>query len=119
MLKKSDGFTLIEVMAALAVLTITAATTIPLLTQVYRERISVSQEREALAILQNRIELWTTSGKSSVPKNSVVHRSGTVYRMSWHLEDGKHTVKTCISWQGRNERRYEQCGYAKTPAVSP
>lgn len=118
MLKSCRGFSLIEVLAALAVFTIAATVAIPLLTQIYRERISVSQEREALAILQNHMQIGVLT-KSSTEKNSVIQHSGTIYKLTWHPHKAEGTVEACISWKGSNERRYQKCGYARTPAVSP
>lgn len=111
-MKKNEGFSLYEVMAAVAVFSIVMTATVPLLIIVYRERITIDEEQQALEMLHNEIETWLLSRSVTLPENKTLRTRSTVFHVMTE-KSSSNTARFCISWDGSNERRYEQCGYVK------
>jgi prepilin-type N-terminal cleavage/methylation domain-containing protein len=112
-LKNSKGFSLLEVIAALAVFSFVVAAIVPFIVRIYEERITIEEERLALEILHNEIEMWLLEYTHEPPEDDDISKHSTVFHMSTQSETSSEEVKFCISWNGSNERRYEKCGYAK------
>jgi prepilin-type N-terminal cleavage/methylation domain-containing protein len=109
-LKNSNGFSLIEVMTALTVFTVVAAAALPMLIHVYKERSAIAEERQALEILQNRVQLWLATG--NVPDDNqteTIRRSGTTYHFTSERDQRSGIITACINWTGSNERGYRKC----------
>ncbi|HET7579760.1 MAG TPA: type II secretion system protein [Bacillales bacterium] len=119
MLKNRKGFSLVEVMAALTVLTITAAVSLPLLIHVYQDREAVHEELRAANLLQNHLKRWIVEGTAGAQNHQVLRHGGTTYRLTWNAEPELKAEKICITWYSSKERRKQKCGYAKMPAASP
>lgn len=107
MLQNCDGFTFIEVMFALVILTVTIASTAPVLYVVLNERQTVSEQLIAYEVLHNSIEEFRAS-KGQASLASSFERNGTQYEQyTTYLNRDLHV---CIHWEGRNKRVYEECG---------
>lgn len=117
-MKNSKGFSLIEVMTALAMFMVVATATMPILTHVYKERLAISEERKALEILQNRMQMWLANGGTPDDSDSDFI-PGTSYHFRWDKDPQSDIVTACITWTGSNERGYEKCSYSKMIAGSP
>lgn len=116
-LRNSKGFSLFEVIAAMGVFTIAAATLFPLLIHVYEERASIREQRQALELLQNHIQIWIADTDTEIAEDEVVEK-GRSYRFSAKQTGSKNILKLCVSWKASNERGYEKCGYGKRPAAA-
>lgn len=108
-MRNSKGFSLIEVLAALAVMTIVVATVVPSLIHVYRERATIQEKRQALEMLHNRTQKWLANEGDAAIYDDTVKKGVVTYSFTVknHDSDGKLTL--CVSWTGSNERGYHKC----------
>lgn len=116
-MRNDNGFTLIEVLAALAILMMTTATAVPVLIQVYQERQAIREEQQAFEALSNHIQLVLLGEEA--PVDQTIERNGLSYEIIWHDANQESTAKACISWTGSHERRVERCGFVKIPLDLP
>lgn len=95
-------------MVALFILTITTLFLIPILNQVYVEKITVQQEKKGLYLLDQAITNWVYEEVSTLDRLEALN---TIYEVTYLLKSDK--LKACVTWNGKNNRYYERCGYAK------
>ncbi|HET7628470.1 MAG TPA: type II secretion system protein [Bacillales bacterium] len=115
-MKKGNGFSLVETMAALFVLTIVVAGTIPVVTKLYEERAAAHEKARALNLLENELHRWLLIGK--IKKHHDIKRGSVMYHVHSNGIDNGNALTVCIRWKASNERRYESCGSAKmNPAL--
>lgn len=109
MSQNCNGFTFVEVMFALVILTLTIASTAPILLIVLNERQTVSEQLTAYEVLHNSIEeIRVSKGQASLP--STFERNGTQYTQ--YTAYFRNHLHVCVQWKGRNKRIYEECGVA-------
>lgn len=107
MFRNENGFTFTEVMFALAILTVTAASTASVLIITLSERESVREQFVAYEILQNTFEeIWITN--IHPVNDKTIEKNGTIYRV--RPTTLREQIKICVQWNGSNGREYEECG---------
>ncbi|GGH79694.1 prepilin-type N-terminal cleavage/methylation domain-containing protein [Pullulanibacillus pueri] len=99
------GFTLLETLIALVVITVCSSFLIPIYMHTLQERQAIVQEEEALSVLNNALNHWI-SDPSKHP--SIVKQSGMSFHLNWDIrgDDGK----VCVMWQSQIKRGRELCG---------
>lgn len=109
-LKRSNGFSLIEVLTSLLLLGIVVTVLIPVLTRTYQERVSIEQERMAMYYLNEVILDWLED--TPIDKTSKIS-SDIDYQLKTFLTSEDKELKVCIQWKASNSRNYERCEQAK------
>jgi len=104
------GFTLLEVVYSILILSLFTTTFFPILTMVYDERITIREQQASLGILSDSIHGWLYENDEPPLYESVKH-NGTTYQL--HHVPLKEVTSFCISWDGKNNRSYERCEQAK------
>jgi len=107
MSKKYRGFTLIEVIAAIAILLSLSMVILPSFVRMEIERKNEMLKATAQQIMSEEI-LWHTN--PNVQEKEVV-RNGYTYTVDWQEESGH--AKVCIRWRDYLDRMVERCGYTK------
>lgn len=110
-MKNCKGFSLLEVIVALSILSIISTSSLSIIITVYKERIAIKESYHALELLQTQIQEWLFDA-GDVVQDKVVEVNGTVYVIDMEFQSDSKT-KFCVRWNGRNERVYERCEYAK------
>ncbi|WP_161568274.1 type II secretion system protein [Anaerobacillus alkaliphilus] len=110
-MNNSKGFSLIEVMTSLMILSLTSMAILPALNQVYEERMAILQEKQGINILEKMLTEWTYDGDFLYEEE--INDLETMYRVSYTFADSGPDLKVCVTWQGRNQRLYERCASAK------
>ncbi|MDN4525303.1 type II secretion system protein [Fictibacillus fluitans] len=101
MWKKCNGFSLLETLLALSVLSIVIGAAVPVLYRIYHERFTLQQQREALELLANKL-----SDENSFEDGTVTGETG---EFRWESREGA----PCIAFTGKNKRIYSECGVTK------
>lgn len=103
---KSNGFTLIEVMFAFSILTITILTTVPVLTKVQLENEMLKDERIALSILHDQ---WIAYiyGDSNVTEEEF----HVPFPIDITFVHENELVKACAEWENRQSEQENYCIY--------
>ncbi|WNF37795.1 competence type IV pilus minor pilin ComGE [Bacillaceae bacterium IKA-2] len=109
-MKNCKGFTLVEVMTSLLIVTVMISVLVPTLAIVYKERVSIRQEERALFHLERAITSWIY--QDELNDGLVVGHENTQYTLAF-MTIGNHELKACISWISENERQYERCASGK------
>ncbi|OIJ11305.1 hypothetical protein BKP37_15965 [Anaerobacillus alkalilacustris] len=104
------GFSLIEVMTSLMILSIMTIIILPTLATVYQERSSIQQEQRAIIILEKVITEWIYEGK--IVHEMQITEMNTIFTISSEAT-GKKELTACISWNAANNRSYERCESGK------
>jgi|GEM_PF-689915 len=107
MSKKYSGFTLIEVIAAIAIWLSLSMLVLPSFVRMEIERKNKMLKATAQQIMSEEI-FWHTD--SNVQTKEVV-RNGYMYTVDWQEESGH--AKVCIRWHDYLDRLVERCGYTK------
>jgi prepilin-type N-terminal cleavage/methylation domain-containing protein len=110
-LKNCKGFTLVEVITALMVLTIMTLVLLPSLAKIYQERGAIHQEHVALHLLDKAITSWIYDNNTLIEENVVIEQN-TTYTLTLLLNDDNY-IRACINWIGANQRVYERCESGK------
>lgn len=109
-MRKPNGYTLMEVVFSVLVLSIITATILPAFIKIYQERLTIREQHQAQTYLANIIQEWLFDQKSPEP-NDYITINGTAYRQNIHLSH--NALKVCLNWNGQNERTYTICDYGK------
>ncbi|MFK3937227.1 prepilin-type N-terminal cleavage/methylation domain-containing protein [Alkalihalobacillus sp. NPDC078783] len=102
---KRNGFTLIEVMISLVLLSIVTIFILPVLIKVYQERVVITQQEEAIYLLEELALAFTHGDSPASFSHSLYHLEQNV------VVDG--STQFCLKWEGANSRYYESCLYTK------
>ncbi|WP_420796757.1 type II secretion system protein [Alkalihalophilus marmarensis] len=104
MIENSSGFTLMEVILALSLLSVCTLAILPAYLVIYNERLTLQQENLAGEQLRESIQNYLT-GEEQPPAplwlNVVETRSAS----------GEYEV--CADYTGANKRKYHMCLYAR------
>lgn len=103
---RNKGFTLIEVITAMMVISILTLFILPMLVQVYMERASIQEEQKVNILLKDAVQQWLHENK--VPQ---VEEDSTYELETFEVE--KNQIKVCFSWKAKNNRSYIRCNYGK------
>lgn len=109
-LKSDDGFTLVEVITAMMIMSVITFTIVPLLVQVYKERVSIQESQKATFILTDLVQQWLH--ENITPHDNVILQDYPTITVdsSW-VETNQ--LKVCLHWTSKNERNYSRCKYGK------
>ncbi|WP_054635426.1 type II secretion system protein [Thalassobacillus sp. C254] len=108
--KNTNGFTLIEVVGALSIITVIAAVLVPVYTLVQTERQVIAQERAALSILEE--EMYFIDEAASTFDHEKTRWLGD-NEFFIETKEGKDWNEICISWLNVKQRPGEHCAYFK------
>lgn len=109
-LNNCRGFTLIEVITSLLILTVITVFLLPTIATVYKERVSIRQEERALLHLDRAITSWIY--EDQFKDGQKVEHENTTYTLAF-MTTSNQELKACISWVAQNERQYERCANGK------
>ncbi|MBM7097317.1 type II secretion system protein [Bacillus sp. H-16] len=105
-MKKCSGFTLVEIVISLFLISLIAGTMLPVYIQIKEERVWLEQERFVHGKLTDLILAYYYD-EPELPDS--VERNGTVFFVrAKHLE--KSELEVCIHWQYKTKTR-EKCLY--------
>ncbi|MGO4887139.1 prepilin-type N-terminal cleavage/methylation domain-containing protein [Anaerobacillus sp. MEB173] len=110
-MRNCNGFTLIEVIASLSIVTVLMASCLPLFITVNNERVAIRENFYAFDLLYVSIQDWLIEERVHLYTQQV-ERNGTLYRITVQSEEMNNAF-ICIKWLGSNDRQYERCEYAK------
>lgn len=102
---KCNGFTLIEVMISLVLLSILATFILPVLIKIHQERVVIKQQEEALYLIEDYALSFTHGHAPASFSHSLYQFKQEV------IADG--STQFCLMWEGANLRDYESCLYTK------
>ncbi|WP_209123047.1 type II secretion system protein [Alkalihalobacillus sp. BA299] len=108
-MKRDRGFSLLEVITSVFIVSIMSASLFPAMIKIYTEREAIREFRIANNNITEAIQVWLF--EHTLPSGNFAERN-TIYQWSiLTLNDGQ--VKFCLTWSSKNGRDYEQCGHAK------
>lgn len=109
MLRNYKGFTFVEIMFALVIITVTVASTAPVLFVILNERQTLAEQLTAYEILHNTFAETKALHLQTIPEKTIAKNDTeyTLYSQTSDLE-----MRICVQWNGRNGRTYEECGVA-------
>lgn len=103
-IENSSGFTLMEVILALSLLSVCTLAILPASVVVYNERLTLQQENLAGEQLRESIQNYLTGVETpTAPLWMTVEETRST--------SGEYEV--CVAYTGANKRRYHRCLYAK------
>ncbi|WP_411810034.1 type II secretion system protein [Alkalihalophilus marmarensis] len=103
-MENSSGFTLMEVILALSLLSVCTLAILPASLVVYNERLTLQQENLAGEQLRKSIQNYLTGVEPpTAPLWLTVEETRST--------SGEYEV--CVAYTGANKRRYHRCLYAK------
>ncbi|MGC4376546.1 type II secretion system protein [Fictibacillus sp. Mic-4] len=108
MLKDGKGYLLLETILALSILGIVTASTVPMLYTLYKERFTIKQNSEAIDLLHNSLNDYMLY--STLP-DPIVKGTTATFTIRYLPNGGE--PKICVSFNGKNSRKYERCGSVK------
>lgn len=109
MLKNNKGFTLLECLVSLLVLSIGIQFLLPALVKCRAEMQVVTEQETALELLHNALVLWEQT-ETLPPTSSDVE--GIHYIYDW--QSRAPTIGTlCIKWSYPSSRHHSECGEMK------
>ena len=104
-MKNSDGFSLVEVIISLMILSMTIAVIIPALNMVFTERKTIREERVAEEMI-HRIYMEFFYEGVRYREEKIIFEN-TEYNLK--IRDEARFTYLCVSWEGVNRREYERC----------
>jgi hypothetical protein len=110
MLRSSNGYFLVDALVGLSVFIFVLSSMAPVLYKVYQEKQAITQERFAIEVLHNHLQMWL-DGELLDEEETVINNGNTSYHLGV-IQYGT-SVKLCVSWKSANRRLYEMCGNAK------
>lgn len=109
MLKKCNGFSVIEVLGSFAIFLVLVSSVLPIMMKLYQERAAVDYKREALLLLHNEKESFLYDHIYSGNKEITTHRR----RYEVTLQNEGELAQICVSWEAPWGKNGKVCGYAK------
>ncbi|MGM9987114.1 MAG: competence type IV pilus minor pilin ComGE [Bacillaceae bacterium] len=104
----NKGFTLIEIVVSLAILSVLCITILPVYSLQLKQRANMNEERTAMALLNDEVRLFYVDGKA---ENKIVTKDNRSYEIKWSLQD--YYYKVSIYWKNAQNRDREEALYAK------
>ncbi|MGY4690273.1 hypothetical protein [Salibacterium sp. K-3] len=102
MIKDDHGFTLMEAVTALALLSSFCLVFLPLYHQSMKEQKSVNEERTALFLLEKEaLQLLDHSSGNITGKKEGIYE--------WSSQPQQSGTNLCLQWEGENDRPYKKC----------
>ncbi len=109
MLRNCRGFSILEVIGALAIFLVVIMVMLPILIKTYEERSILDYKREALVLLHNETESYLYDQSDTVTKEIVTGRRTFLFTI-----DGESSFeKLCVHWEVPWNKKGKVCGYAK------
>jgi competence protein ComGE len=105
MLRKNDGFFLVELLLSFATWLIALGILLPLVIQVTNQSIQLELEKTATHILYDELEKRKIVG--NVVNNKTVNRNGVTYEVEWRTTEAK--LEVCIVFQNAKHSNCEKC----------
>ncbi|ADU29942.1 type II secretion system protein [Evansella cellulosilytica] len=103
-MRNGKGYTLVEVMVALTIFSLTAISLIPAIITVQEERKAIRQERVAEHLLQETYYDYFILGEE-LPQ--FLELQGITFEL--FLNQQPQDERLCLQWVGGNGRSYERC----------
>lgn len=110
MLRNCKGFSLIEVLASLAIWLLLCMTLVPSLLQVIKDR----QDNDMLLFASRKLNeaiQGYVNDSNSMDTGPYVYKDNFLY-LSWEETEG-NSVKACIRWENYKKIQKERCGFAR------
>ncbi|WP_431798852.1 type II secretion system protein [Halobacillus andaensis] len=101
----SKGLTLIEVICSFSVLMVASLLIVPLLTDIRSDQKALSEKRNAVSTLQNKLHEYTDSPIAARIENNI---DG----IKFTFEVQQDYIEGCASWEDRNNKTERLCLYA-------
>lgn len=100
MLKRNDGYTLMDALTGLTILTILSMSILPIYTYLYEERIHITHRTEILSILD---EVWSDLVLYDVLPPQQLENGMNIYLIHQYQE------KICVSSKVKDQREVNVC----------
>src|SRR5690625_3155932 len=97
LIKNCDGFTLVEVLFAFTFFIFICATILPIVTHLYKERVTLNEKRNVLYTLEEEVQSYAVGLRMTSSENVV------------YTSVNENVTKLCLKWLGTNGREYEHC----------
>ena len=108
LMRSEHGFTLLETLTAVLVITVCLSFIVPAYIKIIQERESLKQEEEALSVLNQSLYHWIQNEKD---QPSIISQSGVQFHLVWQLLGEGH-IQICLDWSPPNKRSQRLCGEA-------
>ncbi|SFP22469.1 prepilin-type N-terminal cleavage/methylation domain-containing protein [Salibacterium halotolerans] len=102
MKKDEQGFTLMEAVTALALLSLFSLVFLPLYHRSMEEQKTVDEERTALYLLEKE-------ALTSIHHQPGIESGDREGIYEWSRQSKHSGTNICLQWEGENERSYEKC----------
>ncbi|WP_369293396.1 type II secretion system protein [Alkalihalophilus pseudofirmus] len=103
-IENSSGFTLMEVILALSLLSVCTLAILPASLVVYNERLTLQQENLAGEQLRESIQNYLTGVETP---------TAPLWMTVEEMRSTSGEYEVCVAYTGANKRRYHRCLYAK------
>lgn len=110
MLKRGDGFSLLEAMMAMALFLAVVLALIPEWTKLSRQKERLDRTQTALNLLDD--EMQAVLYDRHVQAEKMIELDGRRYQFRWERTGESGLVKACIRFNEHN-KVYERCSYGK------
>ncbi|WP_158211631.1 prepilin-type N-terminal cleavage/methylation domain-containing protein [Alkalihalobacterium alkalinitrilicum] len=108
-MKRDKGFSMLEVIISIFILSVMMASLYPALIKIYEERATIRQESIANNAIYEGLQLWLFENQLPVLE---FRKEDTLFLWSVS-QSNEREIRVCLTWSGRNGRDYKKCGYAK------
>src|SRR5690625_3608955 len=92
-----EGFTLVEVVFAFSFFILISATVLPIVTYIYKERVTLEEKRDVLFTLEEEVRSFIVGNDNEGTENVT------------RTEINENVMQFCLQWLGSNGREYEHC----------
>lgn len=108
-MKKYNGFSLIEVLAAFSIVMVLVLTMLPIITLLQQEEKILSDRRHISNVLHDELQslIWDLPDKLPSPVSKTVRSHDVTFDFSRK----KSFIEACGSWKNLQERHEEVCLY--------
>lgn len=110
MLRKCNGFSLLEVLGALSVFLVVVMLMVPIIIKTYEGRTILAYKKEALLLLHNETESYLyDDGYNAVGKD--IKTTTRTYALT--IDGEVNLTKLCVHWEVPWNKKGKVCSYAK------
>ena len=109
LLKAHNGFTLIEVIAAAAILMNVIAVAAPITSTLVKEKSILSERRFYINVLHDELQIYLWEKPSQIPNTFTKRIQGKETVFQFEMEN--RYVKGCIHWENAKQKEETICLY--------
>lgn len=107
MLKKKNGFSFVEVLAATALFFYSLLIILPLHTSMQMEKAVLSEKRTAATMLSEKLQPFLKNGGMKTPASFDVTEKGTTFH--FQFTESSDYLKGCVHWTNAKQSSEKIC----------